>query len=133
MYYPHDTELRFHVAHGKILYAQNKRESWYVIQRKVLAGKTKYIQAMRSALRAVDALGLNFGAVDVLFNEQTGEHVVGEVNTAPGIRGDGYGSRKYAAYFTWLVKNNNPQHWEHEKFQKGSSLIWKNEQLEGVV
>jgi glutathione synthase/RimK-type ligase-like ATP-grasp enzyme len=41
----------------------------------------------RQALSAVRALGLDFGAVDVVFNERQGQAYVLEVNTAPGIEG----------------------------------------------
>lgn len=40
-----------------------------------------------AALRAVEALGLTFGAVDVGYDRATQKVVVFEVNTAPGIKG----------------------------------------------
>lgn len=40
-----------------------------------------------AALRAVDALDLDFGGVDVGWNEKKQEAVVYEVNTAPGLHG----------------------------------------------
>ena len=37
------------------------------------------------ATKAVAALGLDFGAVDVIYNEKYGRAYVLEVNTAPGL------------------------------------------------
>lgn len=39
------------------------------------------------AVRAVAALGLDFGAVDIIYNEAENQHYVLEVNTAPGLEG----------------------------------------------
>jgi len=39
------------------------------------------------AVEAVDALGLDFGAVDIVYNEHRNEYFVLEVNTAPGLQG----------------------------------------------
>lgn len=40
------------------------------------------------AVRAVNALGLAFGAVDVIFNDKAQQAYVLEVNTAPGLSGE---------------------------------------------
>lgn len=48
------------------------------------------------SVAAVAALGLDFGAVDVIYNEREGKAYVLEVNTAPGLTGstlDGYTER----------------------------------------
>lgn len=50
----------------------------------------------RQALLAVKVCGLDFGAVDVIFNEKFGRAYVLEVNTAPGLSGatlEGYAAR----------------------------------------
>ena len=44
-------------------------------------------QVMDNAIRAVSELGLDFGAVDVIYNEKKGQAIVLEVNTAPGLQG----------------------------------------------
>jgi len=44
-------------------------------------------QVMDNAIRAVSELGLDFGAVDVIYNEKKGLAIVLEVNTAPGLQG----------------------------------------------
>lgn len=41
----------------------------------------------RQALQAFDASGLDFGAVDVIYNQKQGKAYVLEINTAPGITG----------------------------------------------
>lgn len=40
------------------------------------------------ALSAVSALGLDFGAVDIIYNAREGKYYALEVNTAPGIEGE---------------------------------------------
>ena len=40
-----------------------------------------------AATNAIDAIGLDFGAVDVGYDEKTNTCVVYEINTAPGIEG----------------------------------------------
>lgn len=40
-----------------------------------------------AALRAFEATGLDFGAVDVIYNEREGRAYVLEINTAPGLEG----------------------------------------------
>lgn len=40
-----------------------------------------------AAQRALRATGLDFGAVDVIFNERSGQAYVLEINTAPGLEG----------------------------------------------
>jgi hypothetical protein len=44
-------------------------------------------QVLDASVRAVNALGLHFGAVDIGWNEHHAEPAVFEVNTAPGIQG----------------------------------------------
>jgi glutathione synthase/RimK-type ligase-like ATP-grasp enzyme len=44
-------------------------------------------EALDIAVKAVAALGLDFGAVDVAWNEHYNKCVVFEVNTAPGLYG----------------------------------------------
>jgi len=49
------------------------------------------------ALAAVSALGLDFGAVDIIYNEHENQYYVLEVNTAPGLEGTTV--EKYAEAF----------------------------------
>lgn len=57
-------------------------------------------QVVTEALGAVQALGLDFGAVDAIWNEREQRAYVLEVNTAPGI--EGTTAAKYAAAFNLL-------------------------------
>ncbi len=43
--------------------------------------------ALSEAVKAVSALGLDFGAVDIIYNKQEDRYYVLEVNTAPGLEG----------------------------------------------
>lgn len=93
-------EFRVHVAFGGVIDVQEKR------QRKDYVGDTNFqvrnhhtgwvycrediqepdgIRDM--AIQAVSALGLDFGAVDIIFNAKRNECFVLEVNTAPGLEG----------------------------------------------
>lgn len=51
------------------------------------------------SVAAVRALGLDFGAVDVIWNERQQRAYVLEVNTAPGLEEDGTALRAYCEYF----------------------------------
>lgn len=44
-------------------------------------------EALLQAIAAVEALGLDFGAVDIIWNERSDTYYVLEVNTAPGLTG----------------------------------------------
>jgi len=95
------TEFRIHVFNGQVIDAVQKRRlsrerreaegievndlirnhsNGYIFAREGIIGPddTKTL-----ALESIEALGLNFGAVDVVWNE--GSSYVLEVNTAPGI------------------------------------------------
>ena len=52
------------------------------------------------AVNAVKALGLDFGAVDIIYNEKENQYYVLEVNTAPGLEGTTL--IKYAERFSKL-------------------------------
>jgi glutathione synthase/RimK-type ligase-like ATP-grasp enzyme len=93
-------EFRVHVAFGKVIDIQAKRK------RTDYAGETDY--AIRNhhtgwvycrenlvephdlraqALATVLSLGLDFGAVDIIYNVHQNKSYVLEVNTAPGLEG----------------------------------------------
>jgi hypothetical protein len=94
-------EYRVHVCNGAVIDVQQKRkrqerendEVDYQIRN--LAGGWVYCRGgvdapdcvLRASLDAVASLGLDFGAVDVGYNENRGQACVYEVNTAPGIEG----------------------------------------------
>ncbi len=100
LYRKKKTEFRVHVAFGSVIDVQQKRK------RADYDGDTDY--AVRNhhtgwvycrdgveecsrrddlAIRAVAALGLDFGAVDIIYNEHHNSYLLLEVNTAPGLEG----------------------------------------------
>ena len=102
-YIPKKSEYRVHVMNGEVIDVQRKglreelrgREgiNWKVQN---LANGFVYVrndgrvpprQVMDVAVPAVSALGLDFGAADVIFNEKSNTAYVLEVNTAPGLVG----------------------------------------------
>lgn len=108
VYIPKDREYRVHVFKGQIIDVQRKvkgpdREvvDWKVrshgngfifIRNEEASGKPyKDVleEVVRShSIRAVAALGLDFGAVDVVFNKRRGKAYILECNCAPGITGE---------------------------------------------
>jgi glutathione synthase/RimK-type ligase-like ATP-grasp enzyme len=117
VFYPKEHEYRVHVAHGKVLFVQEKlaREErfkqaavWnhhfgeFAFQ--VLKQSEWPIMAIQVAVEAVESMGLDYGAVDVMANPSSPEDfppaVVCEVNTSPSL--EGYSIGKYAEYFNWL-------------------------------
>jgi glutathione synthase/RimK-type ligase-like ATP-grasp enzyme len=60
-------------------------------------GVVLHADAINQSIEAVKALGLDFGAVDVIYNQYRNKYYVLEVNTAPGIEGTTV--TKYAEYF----------------------------------
>jgi len=104
-------EYRVHVAHGLALLV-NKKEARNLDGYKqpiwnhavagfyfrVIGQNQWRISAVRLAIQAVECLGLDFGAVDILYN---GQPYVCEVNTAPSL--EDYAATRYAEYFDWLI------------------------------
>lgn len=105
------SEFRVHVAFGRVIDVQQKKK------RSDYAGDVDY--AVRNhhtgwvycregvvdsprrdelATLAVAALGLDFGAVDIIYNEHLDSYFLLEVNTAPGLEGTTV--EKYANAFT---------------------------------
>lgn len=100
-YVPKKYEVRIHVADGKAFDWQQKmnavgqaQQNWmirshgngFVFARNDTTIPEQYLELCeQEAIAAVDALGLDFGAVDVVFNERRNKAYVLEVNTAPGL------------------------------------------------
>jgi len=91
-------EYRVHVAFGKVIdfskkrrrneteaspYIKNLDNGWVFCRDDV---KLPY-PVLTSSLGAVAALGLDFGAVDILYKQSDNKAYVLEVNTAPGLEG----------------------------------------------
>lgn len=94
-------EYRVHVFLGTVLDIQMKRKRQEVNNDEVnyqirnLEGGWVFCRdgvecpesVQRAAIAAVNALDLDFGAVDIGFNRHAGQPYVFEVNTAPGVEG----------------------------------------------
>lgn len=104
IYVPKKAEFRVHVICGNIVDVQRKSRRRDVpddkVNWKVRNHDNGFIyargndlgvvpnQVKEVALRAVGLLGLDFGAVDVIYNETRNMAYVLEVNTAPGLSGE---------------------------------------------
>jgi hypothetical protein len=137
-----EREFRVHCAHGKVLaimekppqdqivwnHSQNE-DAWTYIPWENYRKRTIKTVALES-LKAVKALNLDFGAVDIITKGDMDnlEVYVLEINTAPSTCN--YISEKYSQYFKWLFKSDERrEHWDFEEFEAGKSLAWKNYQL----
>jgi glutathione synthase/RimK-type ligase-like ATP-grasp enzyme len=97
------TEFRVHVAFGKVIHVTEKRKRvgaepstdeklvrnvgnvWVFCENDLSCDERKdRTQLEAISTQAIKALGLHFGAVDLLFSKK-GEYVVCEVNTKPGV------------------------------------------------
>lgn len=92
-------EFRVHVFNGKVIdvqqkkrrlgggvssnYIRNHSNGWVFCRDNVTLPE----DAAEQAIKAVDALCLTFGAVDIIWNEKENKSYVLEVNTAPGLEG----------------------------------------------
>lgn len=154
---PKVKEFRAHVAHSKILallekprpedpnqivwnHAQNA-EAWTVIgwddygkfgNLREGAEPTKNdLRLARACVGALNALGLDFGAVDVVVTEDGSPYVL-EVNTAPELSNSEYAAAKYSKYFDWIGaynleegEDNKREHWSSLEYMKSKSFSWK--------
>lgn len=110
-YIPKTTEYRIHVLGDKVIDAQEKRKRQEIPNEEVnyqirnasagwvfcRGGITVPDCVSSAAVRAVSALSLDFGAVDVGYNARRERARVYEVNTAPGLEGTTLDSY-YAAF-----------------------------------
>lgn len=98
-YFKRKYELRAHVVNHKVIDIQVKRKKkGGNADTKIRCHKTGWVYCREelpelpqhlydTAVKAVDALGLTFGAVDLAYNQKKDRAVVFEVNTAPGLVG----------------------------------------------
>lgn len=100
-YIPKKHEYRYHVFNGKVIDVQRKARNKEVadedVNWKVRNHDNGFIfmregveivpEAEAEAIKAVEALGLDFGAVDIIWNEKQNKYYVLEVNSAPGLTG----------------------------------------------
>lgn len=110
-YVPKKEEYRIHVFRGEVVDVQRKARrkdvedglvNWkirnlaggFIFARNAIGDVHKDV--LEQATKAVEAIGLDFGAVDVIFNDKQKKAYVLEVNTAPGLSGttlEGYVQR----------------------------------------
>lgn len=103
-------EYRYHVFNGEVVDVQRKARKKEVPDDQVnwkvrnLDGGFIFARegvvvspvASEEAVKAVSALGLDFGAVDIIWNQKEDKYYALEVNTAPGLTGttlEGYAKR----------------------------------------
>ena len=86
-----------------------------------------HYNACLEALKAVNALGLDTGGVDVMIRGD--EAKVLEVNTAPTLISSPYVSQRWAEAFDWLFTEGKKEHWDFTKFKDSKSFAWKHSQL----
>lgn len=110
-YFSAKGEYRVHVMKGEVIdYARKKKKQGAEGNKFVRSHDNGYVFSRvdvllpevvsNTAKRAVEALGLEFGAVDVLHNEKQDIPAVLEVNTAPGLE-----NRTAEAYAQAFVKH----------------------------
>lgn len=100
-YIPKTDEYRLHVFRDKVFFIQQKKRNMDVPEDKVnwkvrnhgngfiYAHKDVVVNevAHNCAIMAIKALGLDFGAVDIIYNKKQDRFYVLEVNTACGLEG----------------------------------------------
>ena len=126
-------EFRVHTGSGKVLFIQDK----HVTKRNVKCPMRKwtvvdwddYIPSIcLASLKAADAFALDFAAVDVMYNNDTGEVSICEVNCAPAIESD-FQRLKYCNYFKWLnMTKDKRQFWDFDKIKDGK-WAWRDVQF----
>lgn len=131
-----DREFRFHCAHGKILAIMEKPKGEGIAWNRVLSEdpfvrikQNEYpYEASLLALKAMKAIGLDFGGVDIMLKGEV-PYVI-EINTSPSIDSCKYVNDRYSSYFNWLLSSDTKrEHWNFEQFKKAKSLSWKEEQF----
>lgn len=87
-------EYRTHVVNDKVIHVQEKKKKHGHEHSLIQSHDNGYVfgkpgevpqSVLDAGIGAVKALGLDFGAVDVIWNEHQGKAYVLEVNTAPGL------------------------------------------------
>jgi len=98
-------EFRVHVFNGQVIDLQQKKKirdfehtdeqkkvrshhnGWVFCREDLNLNEENLVRIKAIAVSAVNVLGLDFGAVDIIFNERENAFYVLEVNTAPGLEG----------------------------------------------
>lgn len=139
-YIAKEEEFRVHCGLGKILAVRSKPKGKGHAWNHDINGQEfpimKWEQVEHDvclqALKAIEALGLDFGGVDVMWKD--GKAYVLEVNTSPETSSSEYTSKKYAQLFDFIFRNTKDEpikHWDFSKYKKVKSFFWKEEQFNG--
>jgi glutathione synthase/RimK-type ligase-like ATP-grasp enzyme len=86
------------VPQSQVNWEVRTHENGFVFARQNVTPPTRVTDAARKAL---ELTGLDFGAVDVIDNENKGKAYVLEINSAPGMEGQTVDD--YAKYFTSII------------------------------
>lgn len=85
--------------------------------------------AILESNKAIKALGLDFGGVDVITYGKNA--YVLEVNTSPTLTSSEYVAERWGKYFDFLFSlDKRIHHLDLSRFKEGKSMIWKNSQLD---
>jgi hypothetical protein len=100
-YKPKIKEYRVHICQGEVIDVQEKRRRTDFSEKvnsQIRSFKNGWVfcreqvewtePLVTEAQKAVNALGLDFGAVDIIYNGHEDKYYVLEVNTAPGMEGE---------------------------------------------
>ena len=141
-FYPKQNEYRVHVAHGAVLYVQEKlpREGeeykrdlpvWNHAINDFLFYIVRWsywpLHVILLAVNSVNTVGLDYGAVDIMANpskEGFEPAVVSEINTGMSIDSN-YSATMYQTYFRWLIEES-PEESLKPIGSKASSYAFKN-------
>lgn len=116
-YVPKTDEYRLHVFRDKVFFVQQKKRNKYIpddkVDWKVRNHGNGFIYAHKDvdvndiakscAIMAIKTLGLDFGAVDIIYNKKQDRFYVLEVNTACGLEGTTL--EKYVEVFKEFVND----------------------------
>jgi predicted ATP-grasp superfamily ATP-dependent carboligase len=87
------------------------------------------LPVLQEALKAITALDLDMGGVDVILDSNGNAYVL-EVNTSPTLNTSPRVAESWSKYWNWLLSSNQKrEHWDYLKFERASSLFWKQDQL----
>ena len=133
-------EYRVHVGHGKVIAITEKPISTTDLRanQHITNLSWRYLKwheykksICRASCDAIKCIGLDCGAVDIMYNSHTGKCAVCEINTAPTINDSEYLTKRYAKYFGWIFNHPNKPHWDYTRYTIGKSFAWTNNQLRG--
>jgi len=144
-YLEKDAEFRVHCGLGKVISVLEKpkpsnpsQKAW---NRSLNGDPFIYIPWSEynydmciTALKAMEAVGADFGAVDIIRFED--KYYVLEINSSPTLISNDYTVQRYAKLFDYIhrhTKTSKLEHWDFKKFKNSKSLAWKNFQLDSDI